>query len=121
MGDKPEFAGYPKMDIVALPGPKAGPGAKVDFATNGMVAETWTITRSRGPHQVIYAIDFKVFLTERTITLDPLPAGGTKVIWYETAHMANPLARWMTLISPDPSENFDSALDGVQLLLAERD
>ncbi len=103
------------MKVVALEGPQTGKGAKVDFVVNGRSTETWEILESTTDEQVVYAIDFKVMIVRRTITLKSLDGGATEVTWHETGEVEDLAAMGAEIV-----KNFDEALAGVKRL-AETD
>ena len=106
----------PPMEVRAMPGPKAGAGTKIDFLVEGEVAEHWTIRESTPNEVVVYDVDFMVFQSVRTITLEPVDADTTRVGWSDTSELSNPLMRWMPVIMGEETvvENFNGALGTVK-------
>ncbi|MBX2798714.1 MAG: SRPBCC family protein [Myxococcales bacterium] len=101
-----ETEGYPGFAVDHTNGPTQGAGCEVQFTVtaSSLLLETWTLMSQRPPTRVEYAIDFRAFEVDRTITLSGQPQG-TQVTWVEKAELSNPLLRWMPVImGKDPVE-----------------
>lgn len=99
------------MVMRAGDGPATGPGATVLFEMGGSLVEEWTLVKSSPPRGAVWDVDFQVFVVRRSLLLEALPNGRTKVTWHETGHFDNPLMRWFTLMPTDNViENFQGAL-----------
>ena len=92
-------------------GPASGPRPTVRFEIGGKLAEQWTLISVEPPTETIWDVDFQVFVTRRTLQLQAMPDGKTKVRWHEIATFENPIARWFTLMPSEAViENFQGAL-----------
>jgi len=99
------------MVVIRGEGPATGPGATVLFEIGGKVAEEWTLISANPRTEAVWDVDFQVFVTRRTVQLQALPDGKTRVRWHEIATFENPLTRWFTLLPSDAViENFQGAL-----------
>ena len=83
----------------------------INFGMNGTVTEEWAVLSSEAPTEIVYEVDFQIFVTERTLILEP-KEGGTLVRWHEIGRIDNPMLRYMLLLMPaeDVIDNFDKAL-----------
>ena len=99
----------PPMDVVHVSGPTEGAGLVVGFDAGDVRLETWELL-SVSDDEVVWAVDFGLFSTVRTLRIQEVE-GGTEVVWDETATFENPASRWFTLMPPeDTVSNFDQAL-----------
>jgi len=100
----------PPMEVEHTGGPARGKDMQIAFTSEGEVFEEWKVLDATAPDRIVYEVDFQIFVVERTLTLTP-SGGGTHVSWVETAHLSNPVMRYMTFM-PEQSiiENFDAAL-----------
>ncbi len=95
------FGDGPAMEIVHLDGsPTAGPGTRIAFRAGDFTAETWEIVDLDPPRRAEYTVDFAGMMTvRRTLELAPDGAGGTRVVWSETASLPNPWLRLLAVAS----------------------
>ena len=107
----PGHEGMAGMLIVRGPAPKTGVGSSVLFKVNDNVAEHWTLKSLNPPHEIVWEVNFQMFVSMRTLRLHPLSGGRTKVSWQGIASFESPMMRWMTLLPTGRIEqNFQSAL-----------
>ena len=111
---KDNDAEMPPVDIQRHQGSPDGVGLAFDFVLGGTVTETWVVRDLHSPKRAVYDVDFKIFQVVRTIELTPLETG-THISWRETADIANPWLRLITLMmGPDEAEaNFLGAMKGM--------
>lgn len=126
--------GFPPMEIVDLGGPDAGAGTRIGFfpdgsrlgsmrgAVSSLARGEGVIVESERDRRVDYEIDFGFVVAYRTIELESLDAGATRVIWSETLRADNPLMRYMLLaVDESTASNFDAVLAALaRLAEAER-
>jgi hypothetical protein len=108
---EPGHEAIANMTMRAGGGPATGPGATVLFEVDGTLLEEWTLVKSSPPRGAVWDVDFQMFVVRRSLLLEALPTGKTKVSWQETGTFENPLMRWFTLMPTDGViENFQGAL-----------
>jgi len=118
VGEAQPQADMPPMQVRALPGPKAGVGAQIDFAMGEEVTEHWVVLESTAPTTVVYEVDYLAFAVRRSILIESVDADTSRVRWIETTDLSNPLMRWMFYVEGGESivSNFRGALAGVKRL-----
>ena len=103
--------GMADMSMEQGAGPATGPGATVLFKMGDTLAEEWTLVAVKPPTEVVWDVEFQMFIVRRTLQLTELPGGKTKVRWHEVGTFENPLFRWFTLMPNDSIlENFQNAM-----------
>ena len=92
-------------------GPATGPGATVFFEIDDQVAEKWTLKSVKAPSEVIWEVDFQMFIVVRTLRLKAGSDGETKMTWNDKGNFESPLMRWFTLMPSDSViQNFKNAM-----------
>ena len=92
-------------------GPATGPGATVLFEMGEKVAEEWTLVSVDAPNEAVWDVDFQMFVVRRTLRLEGLSDGKTKVVWRDAGTFESPLSRWFTLMPKETViQNFQNAL-----------
>jgi uncharacterized protein YndB with AHSA1/START domain len=99
------------MTIEQGPADPTVPGATVFFKMGDTLSEEWTLVSANSPTEVVWDVDFQMFLVRRTLTFEAQPEGKTKMTWSDVGNFESPLARWFTLMPTDSVlENFQGAM-----------
>ena len=89
----------------------SGPGAKVAFKVGGTLYEEWTLVSLKPGQEVVWGVDFQMFVVRRTLRLKR-GEEGVAASWHETGEVGNPLMRVMmkAMSTDEVLQNWDKAL-----------
>jgi hypothetical protein len=99
------------MTIEQGEGPAAGPGATVLFKLGDTLAEEWTLVSVDAPNEVVWDVDFQMFVVRRTLQLKADGGDKTSMRWADIGTFENPFMRWFTLMPAEGVlQNFQNAM-----------
>jgi hypothetical protein len=107
------------IDVRHLEEPTNGPGMMTGFAgADGIVPEKWTHLEPRQPGLMQIEVDFQLFFSNHTLTLDE---AGTLITWHEVAIVEEPHWRWLLKLSATSAiKNRQTVMGAIEKVLLQQ-